>query len=51
MSNLHISEMDAIAARHPTIFERSLWSRFRTPLLIGLMLVYAVYCWWFIAIG
>ena len=51
MSKLHISEMDAIAARHPAIFERSLWSRFRTPLVIGLMLLYAVYCWWFFAIG
>jgi phosphonate transport system permease protein len=51
MSKLHLSEMDAIEARHPEIFARPFWSRFRMPLVVLGAILYGVYCWWFFAIG
>lgn len=51
MTKIHLSEMEAIAARHPQLFERSLWSRFRLPIIVAGALLYGVYCWWFFAIG
>ncbi len=51
MTKLHLAEMDEIAARHPEIFHRSFWSRFRVPLIVLGAVLYGVYCWWFFAVG
>ncbi|MBD9373765.1 phosphonate ABC transporter, permease protein PhnE [Rhizobium sp. ARZ01] len=51
MTMLHMSEMEQIAARHPEIFQRSVWSRFRMPIIVFGALLYGLYCWWFFAIG
>lgn len=51
MTTLNPAQMDEIAARHPAVFHRSFWQRFRVAILTGGFVLYALYCWWFFAIG
>ncbi|MBN9057546.1 MAG: phosphonate ABC transporter, permease protein PhnE [Rhizobiales bacterium] len=51
MTTLDAARMDEIAARHPAVFHRSFWQRFRVPVIAGGFVLYALYCWWFFAIG
>lgn len=51
MNTLQRSEMEAIAARHPEVFKNTFSRRFRVPMIIFASVLYAVYCWWFFAIG
>jgi phosphonate transport system permease protein len=51
MTTLNAAQMDEIAARHPAIFHRSFWQRFRIAIITGGFVLYALYCWWFFAIG
>lgn len=51
MTTLNPAQMDEIAARHPAVFHRSFWQRFRVAIIAGSFLLYALYCWWFFAIG
>ncbi|MDI7862890.1 phosphonate ABC transporter, permease protein PhnE [Rhizobiaceae bacterium n13] len=51
MTVLDRAELDRIASRHPEIFRRSAWQRFRIPAVVGATLLYFVFCWWFFAIG
>ncbi|MGD9478543.1 phosphonate ABC transporter, permease protein PhnE [Shinella sp. G-2] len=51
MTTLNPAQMDEIAARHPAVFHRSFWQRFRVAIIAGGFLFYALYCWWFFAIG
>ncbi|MCQ4630568.1 phosphonate ABC transporter, permease protein PhnE [Shinella sp. CPCC 100929] len=51
MTTLNSSQMDEIAARHPAVFHRSFWQRFRIAIITGGFVLYALYCWWFFAIG
>lgn len=51
MTVFDASEMDRIAARHPEIFGRSLWQRYRLPFVVGAVILYLVFCWWFFAVG
>lgn len=51
MTTLNPAQMDEIAARHPAVFHRSFWQRFRVAIIAGGFVLYALYCWWFFAIG
>lgn len=51
LSSLSASEIDEIAARNPGIFAPSPWRRLRPVLIVAAAIVYALYCWWFFAIG
>jgi phosphonate transport system permease protein len=51
MTTLNPAQMDEIAARHPAVFHRSFWQRFRVAFIAGGFVLYALYCWWFFAIG
>ncbi len=51
MTTLNPAQMDEIAARHPAVFHRSFWQRFRVAIITGGFVLYALYCWWFFAIG
>lgn len=51
MTHLTAADMDVIAARHPEIFHRSLWQRYRVPLTIVLLALYFAFSWWFFAVG
>ncbi|GMB79978.1 phosphonate ABC transporter, permease protein PhnE [Shinella zoogloeoides] len=51
MTTLNSARMDEIAARHPAVFHRSFWQRFRVAIIAGGFVLYALYCWWFFAIG
>jgi phosphonate transport system permease protein len=51
MTRIARPDMDAIVARHPEIFQRSAWQRFRGPVFTGLFLLYLVFCGWFFHIG
>lgn len=51
MTILNSAQMDEIAARHPAVFHRSFWQRFRVAIIAGGFVLYALYCWWFFAIG
>lgn len=44
-------DLDAIAARHPDLLHRSIWQRFRIPILGGVILIYFVFAWWMFSIG
>ncbi|MBB4952930.1 phosphonate transport system permease protein [Agrobacterium vitis] len=51
MTMLNTAEMEQIAARHPEIFSRSLWQRYRVPCVVAAIALYLVFCWWFFAVG
>ena len=51
MTTLNSAQMDEIAARHPAVFHRSFWQRFRVAIIAAGFVLYALYCWWFFAIG
>ncbi|MGE6741295.1 phosphonate ABC transporter, permease protein PhnE [Allorhizobium pseudoryzae] len=51
MHTLTAADLDAIAARHPSLLVPSLWSRFRIPLIAACTILYMVFCWWFFAVG
>ena len=51
MTTLNPAQMDEIAARHPAVFHRSFWQRFRVAIIAVGFVLYALYCWWFFAIG
>lgn len=51
MTTLDTAEMDRIAARHPEIFKRSLWQRYRLPFVVSGIVLYLLFCWWFFAVG
>jgi len=51
MTTPNPAQMDEIAARHPAVFHRSFWQRFRVAIIAGGFVLYALYCWWFFAIG
>lgn len=51
MTTLNPAQMDEIAARHPAVFHRSFWQRFRVAFIAGGFILYALYCWWFFAVG
>ncbi|MGV2122084.1 phosphonate ABC transporter, permease protein PhnE [Agrobacterium vitis] len=51
MTHLDATQMDLIAARHPDIFRRSFWQRYRVPLIIVLLALYFTFSWWFFAVG
>lgn len=51
MTTLNPAEMDEIASRHPAVFHRSFWQRFRVAIITGGFVLYALYCWRFFAIG
>lgn len=50
-ATLSLSELASIKAKHPQVFERSWTKRFRAPTIIGLAVLYGLYCMWFFAIG
>jgi len=45
------AEAEALAARHPAIFSRSLHRRLVAWLIAGGMMLYLVFVWWFFSIG
>lgn len=51
MQTMNMSELDAVAARHPAILQRSIWQRFRVVFIAGGVLLYFVFAWWFFSIG
>ncbi|MCO5733233.1 phosphonate ABC transporter, permease protein PhnE [Rhizobium sp. SSA_523] len=51
MQTLAMSDLDAIALRHPHLLTPSFWSRFRIPVIAGVTLLYMIFCWWFFSIG
>lgn len=51
MQTLTVTELDAIAARHPGLLVPSFWSRFRIPMIAGSTILYMIFCWWFFSVG
>ncbi|SSC70577.1 unnamed protein product [Ciceribacter sp. T2.26MG-112.2] len=51
MQTMNMSELEAIAARHPGILQRSVWQRFKVGFIAGGILLYFVFAWWFFSIG
>ncbi|RCW23369.1 phosphonate transport system permease protein [Ciceribacter lividus] len=51
MKTMNVSELEAVAARHPQFLLPSFWSRFRFAVIGGAIALYFVFCWWFFAIG
>lgn len=51
MTILNTAEMDAIAARHPALLHRSVWQRFRVPMIAAVIILYFMFAWWFFAVG
>lgn len=45
------ADIASIKAKHPHAFEGSWIKRFRAPVVVGLALLYGLYCMWFFAIG
>ena len=51
MQTMNMSELEAIAARHPGILQRSVWQRFKVGFIAGGVILYFVFAWWFFSIG
>lgn len=51
MTNMNAAQMEAIAARHPELMQRSLWQRFRLPILLTACILYFVFAWWYFAVA
>lgn len=51
MPSMNMSELEAIAARHPGILQRSVWQRFKVGFIAGGIILYLVFAWWFFSIG
>lgn len=51
MTILNAAEMDALAARHPDLLHRSIWQRFRVPIIAAAAILYFIFAWWFFAVG
>lgn len=51
MQTMTMSELEAIAARHPAILQRSIWQRFQILFIAGGLILYLVFAWWFFSIG
>ncbi|WP_274423573.1 phosphonate ABC transporter, permease protein PhnE [Chelativorans sp. YIM 93263] len=51
MTVLDAHEADALAARHPDVFERSPRKRLVVWLITGGIVLYFVFAWWFFSIG
>ncbi|HEX5934825.1 MAG TPA: phosphonate ABC transporter, permease protein PhnE [Pseudorhizobium sp.] len=51
MTILNAAEMDALAARHPELMQRSAWQRFRVPIIASAILLYFLFAWWFFSVG
>ncbi|MFN7026389.1 MAG: phosphonate ABC transporter, permease protein PhnE [Pseudorhizobium sp.] len=51
MTILNAAEMDALAARHPDLLHRSIWQRFRIPIIAATVVLYFIFAWWFFAVG
>ncbi len=51
MQMLNAVDLDAIAARHPSLLVPSFWSRFRIPVIAATTILYMVFSWWFFAVG
>lgn len=51
MQSMNMSELEAIAARHPGILQRSVWQRFKVGFIAGGVVLYFVFAWWFFSIG
>lgn len=50
-TTMNAFDMRDIETRYPELLGRSLWQRFRLPVLIVSILVYFIFCWWFFALG
>lgn len=44
-------DLEAVAARHPDLVQRSLRQRLALPAGVGVLVLYLAFCWWFFAIG
>lgn len=51
MQTMNMSDLEAIAARHPKILERSVWQRFKVGFIAGGVILYFVFAWSFFSIG
>lgn len=51
MQTMNMYELEVIAARHPSILQRSVWQRFKIGFIAGGILLYFVFAWWFFSIG
>ena len=51
MQTMNMNELEAIAARHPGILQRSVWQRFKIGFIAGGVILYFVFAWWFFSIG
>ncbi|TPW32346.1 phosphonate ABC transporter, permease protein PhnE [Martelella alba] len=51
MSVIAVSEMEAVAARHPDLLKGSMKSRIRAIAIIAGTLAYLAFCWWFFSVG
>ena len=51
MTVLNTAEMDALAARHPELLHRSIWQRFRIPIIASAAILYFIFALWFFAVG
>ncbi|WP_105434860.1 phosphonate ABC transporter, permease protein PhnE [Neorhizobium tomejilense] len=51
MTNMNTAQMEAIAARHPELMQRSLWQRFRVPVLLAACILYFMFAWWYFAVA
>ncbi|MCJ8517862.1 phosphonate transport system permease protein [Pseudorhizobium tarimense] len=48
---LNAAEMDALALSHPDLLHRSIWQRFRVPIIAVAVILYFIFAWWFFAVG
>ena len=51
MQSLSATDLDAVAARHPHLITASFWSRFRIPVVMGVAILYLIFCSWLFSIG
>ncbi|MEP0521001.1 MAG: phosphonate ABC transporter, permease protein PhnE [Hyphomicrobiales bacterium] len=50
-TDLSSSDLASVKSRYPHAFEGAWVKRFRAPLIVGLAMLYGIYCMWFFAIG
>ncbi|MEL6819533.1 MAG: phosphonate ABC transporter, permease protein PhnE [Pseudomonadota bacterium] len=51
MNTLTQDEFIAIRERNPQAFKQSIFKRFAAPIVVGICVLYTIYCFWFFAIA